>query len=95
MELGNVSVACGWPCVKYVPHLGTLVQVLSADVVARYYRLKGEDVAVVSGSDEHGTPIEVEALRLGISPKQLTDKNHAESLSYSGKGFFPLSIAVG
>jgi len=52
--------------------------VLSADVVARYHRLKGDDVVFVSGSDEHGTPIEVEAVRLGISPKKLTDENHAE-----------------
>ncbi|MEM2281347.1 MAG: methionine--tRNA ligase, partial [Candidatus Bathyarchaeia archaeon] len=51
--------------------------VLSADVVARYYRLKGEEVVMVSGSDEHGTPIEVEAIRLGVKPKDLTDKNHA------------------
>jgi len=94
MELGNVLVACGWPCVKYFPHLGTLVQVLSADVVARYYRLRGEDVAVVSSSDAHGTLIEVKALRLGISHKQLTDKNHAKSLSYSGNGVFPLTITL-
>jgi len=33
---------------------------------------------MVSGSDEHGTPIEVEAIRLGISPKELTDRNHAK-----------------
>ena len=78
MELGKVLVTCAWPYVNYMPHLGTLVQVLSADVVARYYRLKGEDVVMVSGSDEHGTPIEVEAVRLGISPKQLTDKIHAK-----------------
>lgn len=77
MKLGKVLVACGWPYVNYLPHLGTLVQVLSADVVARYYRLKGEEVVMVSGSDEHGTPIEVEAVRLGVPPKQLTDKNHA------------------
>ena len=51
---------------------------LSADVVARYYRLKGQDVLMVSGSDEHGTPIEVEAVRLGIPPKELTDRNHAK-----------------
>jgi len=94
VELGNVLVACGWPCVKYVSHLGTLVQVLSVDVVARYYRLRDEDVAVVSSSDEHGTPIEVEALRLGISHKQLTDKNHGGSLSYSGNGVFPLTITL-
>ena len=61
-----------------VPHLGNLVgSVLSADVTARYYRLRGDDVLLVSGSDEHGTPIEVEALRQGITPKELTDRNHA------------------
>lgn len=70
-------VTSAWPYINYIPHLGTLVgSLLSADVVARYYRLKGEDVVMVSGSDEHGTPIEVEAIRLGVSPKQLTDKNH-------------------
>jgi methionyl-tRNA synthetase len=58
--------------------LGTLLQCLSADVVARYYRMKGEEVVMVSGSDEHGTPTEVEAVKLGIPPKQLTDKNHAK-----------------
>jgi len=71
-------VTCAWPYVNYLPHLGTLVQVLSADVLARYYRLKGEDAVMVSGSDEHGTPIEIEAVKLKISPKQLTDKIHAQ-----------------
>jgi methionyl-tRNA synthetase len=51
--------------------------VLSADVAARYYRLRGDEVLMVSGSDEHGTPIEVEALKQGITPKELTDRNHA------------------
>ena len=61
------------------PHLGNLVgSVLSADVAARYYRLRGDDVLMVSGSDEHGTPIEVEALKQGITPKELTDRNHAQ-----------------
>ena len=60
-----------------MPHLGNIVSsILSADVVARYYRLKGDEVVYVTGSDEHGTPIEVEAVRLGIPPKQLTDQNH-------------------
>lgn len=62
---------------NYKPHLGTLIQILSTDVVARYYRLKGEDVIMVSGSDEHGTPTEVEAVKAGVSPKELSDKNHA------------------
>jgi methionyl-tRNA synthetase len=44
--------------------------------VARYYRLKGDEVLYVTGSDEHGTPIEVEAVRKGISPSRLADQNH-------------------
>jgi methionyl-tRNA synthetase len=78
VELGKVLVTSAWPYINVTPHIGNLVgSVLSADVVARYYRLKGEDVVMVSGSDEHGTPIEVEAIRLGVKPKDLTDKNHA------------------
>jgi methionyl-tRNA synthetase len=62
-----------------MPHLGNIVSsILSADVVARYYRLRGDDVVYVTGSDEHGTPIEIEAVRLNIPPKQLTDRNHAQ-----------------
>ena len=53
-----------------------MLPILSADVIARYYRLKGEEVLFVSGSDEHGTPIEIEAIRQNISPKELTDRNH-------------------
>jgi methionyl-tRNA synthetase len=50
--------------------------ILPADIVARFHRLRGDDVLYVTGSDEHGTPIEVEAVRLGITPQQLTDQNH-------------------
>ena len=78
MELGKVLVTSAWPYINVTPHIGNLVgSVLSADVVARFYRLKGEEVVMVSGSDEHGTPIEVEAIRLSVKPKDLTDKNHA------------------
>jgi methionyl-tRNA synthetase len=78
VELGKVLVTSAWPYINVTPHIGNLVgSVLSADVVARFYRLKGEEVVMVSGSDEHGTPIEVEAIRLSVKPKDLTDKNHA------------------
>ena len=74
----KVLVTSAWPYINVTPHLGNLVgSVLSADVAARYHRLKGDDVLMVSGSDEHGTPIEVEALKEGITPKELTDRNHA------------------
>ena len=70
-------VTSAWPYINVTPHLGNLIgSILSADVVARYHRLKGYDVAFVSGSDTHGTPIEVEALKQGISPKELAKKNH-------------------
>ncbi|NOZ89450.1 MAG: methionine--tRNA ligase [Crenarchaeota archaeon] len=70
-------VASAWPYVNNVPHLGNLIgSILSADVFARYLRLRGEDVVFVSGSDEHGTPIEIEAIRRGVHPKQLTDQAH-------------------
>jgi methionyl-tRNA synthetase len=72
-------VTSAWPYINYVPHLGNIVSsILSADVVARYYRLKGNEVVYVTGSDEHGTPIEIEAVRLNVPPKQLTDRNHTQ-----------------
>ncbi|MCX8150971.1 MAG: methionine--tRNA ligase [Candidatus Bathyarchaeota archaeon] len=74
----KVLVTSAWPYINVTPHLGNLVgSVLSADVAARYYRLKGADVLMVSGSDTHGTPIEVEAIKEGVTPKELTDRNHA------------------
>lgn len=79
VKLAKILVTSAWPYINVTPHIGNLVgSILSADVVARYYRLKGDDVLLVSGSDEHGTPIEVEAIRLGIPPKDLTDKNHVK-----------------
>ncbi len=78
MKIRKVLVTSAWPYINVTPHLGNLVgSVLSADVAARYYRLRGDDVLMVSGSDEHGTPIEVEAIRERITPKELTERNHA------------------
>ncbi|MEM4297373.1 MAG: class I tRNA ligase family protein, partial [Nitrososphaerota archaeon] len=73
-QLGKWVVCGAWPYINTIPHLGTLIgSELSADVFARYLRLRGEDVVFVSGSDEHGTPIEVEAAKLGVNPQELTD----------------------
>jgi methionyl-tRNA synthetase len=74
----KVLVTSAWPYINVTPHLGNLVgSILSADVSARYYRLQGEDVLMVGGSDTHGTPIEVQAIKEKITPKELTDRNHA------------------
>src|SRR5436309_4172389 len=80
-RLGRWVVCSAWPYVNDRPHLGTFTHLLSADVYARYLRLKGEDVVMVSGSDEHGAPIEVESLKRGISPRQLTDHRSEEHTS--------------
>jgi len=70
-------VGAAWPYVNTVPHLGNLIgSILSADVFVRYMRLRGDEVVFVSGSDEHGTPIEVEAVKKGIKPRELTDQVH-------------------
>ncbi|MCL2705472.1 MAG: methionine--tRNA ligase [Spirochaetaceae bacterium] len=62
------------PYVNNIPHLGNLIQVLSADVFARFCRLKGYDTIYICGTDEYGTATETKALEEGISPKELCDK---------------------
>ena len=65
------------PYVNNVPHLGNLIQVLSADVFARYSRLKGDEVLYVCGTDEYGTATETKAQELGKTPRELCDYYHA------------------
>lgn len=62
-----------------MPHLGTLIGcLLSGDVFARYYKLKGHEVVHVSGTDAHGTRMEFEALQRGITPQQLVEQVHQQ-----------------
>ncbi len=68
-------------------HLGHLAGAyLPADIFARYLRLKGEEVLYICGSDEYGVPITLTAEKLGITPKELVDRNHA-SIKKSFEGF--------
>ncbi len=60
------------------PHLGHAYSTLAADVFARHRRQRGEDVFFLTGTDEHGEPIEVAAEREGISPQELADRNAAK-----------------
>lgn len=69
-------VTAAWPYVNTVPHLGTMLQLLSGDVITRYHKLKKHDVVYVSGSDAHGTPIAIAAESEGISPGDLALKYH-------------------
>lgn len=65
------------PYVNNIPHLGNLLQVLSADVFARFSRLEGIETLYVCGTDEYGTATETKALEEGISPRELCDRYHA------------------
>lgn len=72
-------ITSAWPYASDVPHLGNMIgSILSADVFARFQRLIGNQVVFVSGSDEHGAPLEVEAIRRNMPVKQLADANHAK-----------------
>jgi methionyl-tRNA synthetase len=62
------------PYVNNVPHLGNLIQVLSADVFARFCRLRGYDTLYICGTDEYGTATETKALEEGVSPRELCDR---------------------
>lgn len=64
------------PYVNNVPHLGNLTQVLSADVFARFCRLRGYETLYICGTDEYGTASETRALQEGVSPRELCDKYH-------------------
>jgi len=62
------------PYVNNVPHLGNLIQVLSADVFARFCRIRGYETLYVCGTDEYGTATETKASEEGLSPRQLCDR---------------------
>lgn len=77
----RVLVCSAWPYGSGIPHLGNLVGcLLSGDAFTRFYRLAGYEVLHVSGTDAHGTKIEYEAHRQGLSPAELAARVHAEIL---------------
>jgi methionyl-tRNA synthetase len=74
-ERERILVAPAWPYAAGPRHLGHVVGFgVPADVFARYHRLKGSDVLMVSGTDEHGTPVMVAADSEGITPREAAEK---------------------
>lgn len=71
----NVLITSALPYVNNVPHLGNIVgSVLSADVFARYCRLRSWNTLYVCGTDEYGTATETKALEMGITPREICDR---------------------
>lgn len=63
--------------VNSVPHIGFAMELVQADVLARYHRLKGEKTFFETGTDEHGIKIFRTAADLGMTPQEMVDKNTA------------------
>jgi methionyl-tRNA synthetase len=71
----HVLAAVAWPYANGPRHIGHVSGFgVPSDIFARYMRMSGHDVLMVSGTDEHGTPILVEAEREALSPRELADK---------------------
>jgi methionyl-tRNA synthetase len=74
----RILVAVAWPYASGPRHIGHVAGFgVPADIFARYHRLKGSEVLMVSGTDEHGTPVMVAAEKEGITPHDLADRYNA------------------
>ena len=77
----RILVAVAWPYANGSIHLGHVAGTyLPADIFARYHRMVGNEVLMVSGSDAHGTPVSLEAQNRGVSPEDVYSEYQAEFL---------------
>ncbi len=77
----RILVCVAWPYANGSVHVGQVAGCyLPADIFARYHRAKGNEVLMVSGSDEHGTPVTLKAELEGKTPAQVADSYHREFL---------------
>ncbi|HEV8602133.1 MAG TPA: methionine--tRNA ligase [Gaiellaceae bacterium] len=71
----RILIAVAWPYASGPRHLGHVAGFgVPSDITARYHRLRGDQVLMVSGTDEHGTPVMVAADREGLSPRETADR---------------------
>jgi len=87
----KIFIGVAWPYANGSLHLGHIAGCyLPADIFARYNRLKGRDVLMVSGSDEHGTPITITAKNEKTTPQAIVDrynKEHTDNMKQLGISF--------
>ena len=77
----RIFIGVAWPYANGPLHLGHIAGCyLAADIFARYHRMAGNQVLMVSGSDAHGTPITVRAEQEGITPEQVLQRYHPQFL---------------
>ena len=87
----HILTAVAWPYANGPRHIGHVAGFgVPSDVFSRYQRLAGNKVLMVSGTDEHGTPITVQADNEGVSPRELADRYNrviAEDLQQLGLAY--------
>ncbi|MFN0280475.1 MAG: methionine--tRNA ligase [Kineosporiaceae bacterium] len=87
----HVLSAVAWPYANGPRHIGHVAGFgVPSDVFSRYMRMAGHDVLMVSGTDEHGTPILVQAEQEGLTPKEVADRYNrviVEDLARLGLGY--------
>lgn len=74
----NILIAGAWPYANGSLHIGHLAALLPGDVLARYFRAKGDTVYYVSGSDCHGTPVAIRAKQENKTPDEISEYYHRE-----------------
>lgn len=74
----RILIGGAWPYSNYKLHLGHAAGLIGGDLLARYHREKGDDVIYVSGSDCHGTPITERAKKENTTPKEISERYHAD-----------------
>jgi len=91
MNYNRILVTAALPYANGPVHIGHMAGVyIPADIYVRYQRAKKRDIKFVCGSDEHGVPITIRALKEGVTPQQIVDKYHAiikESFEQMGISF--------
>jgi methionyl-tRNA synthetase len=76
--VARIFVGVAWPYANGPFHIGHLAGAyLPGDMFARYHRLRGDEVLMVSGSDMHGTPTLVTAEKEGVAPAEIAERYHA------------------
>ena len=83
--MSNILIGGAWPYANGSLHIGHLAALLPGDVLARYFRAKGDSVYYVSGSDCHGTPITIRAKQENSSPEAISEHYHREFCEVFGK----------
>ena len=71
----HVLTAVAWPYANGPRHIGHVAGFgVPSDIFSRYHRMAGSNVLMVSGTDEHGTPIQVQAEKEGVTARELADR---------------------